>query len=195
MRETVTGAEGALLALLAALAVVRGWYELRHRRHWRGLSAPDRRSMIAPLLLGGLWLAAAARWGLELGPVPRTDAGAPLLGVGTIVTLAGIGLFARAHAALGDRFALAVTVPRQPPVHRGPYARVRHPMYAAGILILSGTALITLDPPMAGIGAAYVVVLVRRIPREDALLAVAFGEAHRRYVETTPALVPRVGQR
>lgn len=192
MPEAMTRPEGVLIALLVALAATRGGFEVQHRHHWTDLTAAERGSMVAPFLVGAAWLGAVAVWMAGLGPLPRMIAPTAVVAAGAALALGGVALLARSHHALGDRFALAITVPARAPVHRGPYARIRHPMYAAGMLFLGGCALVTLDALVAMLGVAYVGILVRRIPEEDALLTEAFGEEHARYVATTPALLPRI---
>jgi len=77
----------------------------------------------------------------------------------------------------------------------GPYAYVRHPQYAAFVLIMFGfllqwpTILTLLMFPV------LVYMYVRLARREEREVLVEFGEAYARYAAQTPAFLPRVGRR
>ena len=85
---------------------------------------------------------------VTLGPLAATDALAatntlPLVAVGSVLALAGMaGTFA-CRRWLG-RFwtAEAALQPDHQVIDRGPYARVRHPIYTAAIALYLGTALV-----------------------------------------------------
>ena len=75
----------------------------------------------------------------------------------------------------------------------GPYARVRHPQYAAFIVIMFGFLLqwpTILTLVMFPVLLAMYVRLARREER-DAMAE--FGDAYARYAARTPAFVPRAG--
>ena len=75
----------------------------------------------------------------------------------------------------------------------GPYAYVRHPQYAGFILIMVGflfqwPTLVTLIMfPIL----AYMYARLARLEEQEALAE--FGEAYRRYMQATPAFIPRIG--
>ncbi|MBN9424077.1 MAG: isoprenylcysteine carboxyl methyltransferase [Candidatus Accumulibacter sp. 66-26] len=74
----------------------------------------------------------------------------------------------------------------------GPYARIRHPQYAAFILIMIGflfqwPTLVTL-----ALFPILVVVYVRLAHREEAQALVDFGEDYRVYMAKTPAWLPNL---
>ncbi|MCK0511613.1 methyltransferase family protein [Aromatoleum buckelii] len=75
----------------------------------------------------------------------------------------------------------------------GPYARIRHPQYVAFVLVMFGfllqwPTLITL------VLFPILLVIYARLARHEESDAVAeFGDAYRRYVERTPAFIPRLG--
>lgn len=74
----------------------------------------------------------------------------------------------------------------------GPYARLRHPQYAAFILIMSGflfqwpTILTLLMFPI------LVYMYIRLARTEEAEVRAAFGEQYARYAAVTPAFFPRL---
>ena len=74
----------------------------------------------------------------------------------------------------------------------GPYAHLRHPQYAAFILIMLGflvqwPTLLTLV-----MFPVLVVMYVRLARREERETLSAFGEACRRYAASTPAWLPKL---
>jgi protein-S-isoprenylcysteine O-methyltransferase Ste14 len=74
----------------------------------------------------------------------------------------------------------------------GPYAIVRHPLYATWIwFILPGMALL-LRLPFLLLGAPLMYLVTRqRLPREEAPIEAEFGEKYVTYRENVGALVPR----
>ncbi len=75
----------------------------------------------------------------------------------------------------------------------GPYARIRHPQYVAFVLIMFGfllqwpTLLTVIMFPI------LVFMYVRLARREEREVREEFGEEYRRYMERTPAFIPRLG--
>ena len=74
-------------------------------------------------------------------------------------------------------------------VTSGPYAHVRHPMYAALIVFAAGVALGWNTPIHWCAAAALAVVLDRKTWREERLLRVRFPD-YADYSARTPRLVP-----
>jgi methanethiol S-methyltransferase len=77
----------------------------------------------------------------------------------------------------------------------GPYAHVRHPQYTGFILIMVGflfqwPTLVTLT-----MFPILVYMYVRLARQEEQEVLVEFGEKYRRYMQHTPAFVPRIGAR
>ena len=75
----------------------------------------------------------------------------------------------------------------------GPYARLRHPQYAAFVLIMVGFLLQWPTLVTLVMFPILLVVYVRLARREDADSAAAFGEAWTRYARETPAFFPHWG--
>jgi protein-S-isoprenylcysteine O-methyltransferase Ste14 len=72
----------------------------------------------------------------------------------------------------------------------GPYARVRHPIYAGLLGMMVGTVLVDgLGPPLVVL-LVVVVTLVRKIRTEERMLTEKFPEAYPAYRATVPALIP-----
>ena len=75
----------------------------------------------------------------------------------------------------------------------GPYARIRHPQYAAFVLIMLG--FLVQWPTLLTLAMFPVLVFmyVRLARREEREVLNEFGAAYRRYAARTPAFFPRMG--
>ena len=81
------------------------------------------------------------------------------------------------------------------PDHRlvtsGPYRLVRHPMYAAFLLMLSGAGVLANNWFMELTGILLITcIMLVRIPAEEVLLANRFGGEYTTYRKRTPAVIP-----
>jgi len=75
----------------------------------------------------------------------------------------------------------------------GPYARVRHPQYAAFVLIMFGFLLQWPTLPTLVMFPVLAFMYARLALREEQEMRAEFGEEYRRYLERTPAFFPRLG--
>lgn len=75
----------------------------------------------------------------------------------------------------------------------GPYAHLRHPQYAAFVLIMLG--FLVQWPTLLTVAMFPVLVYMyaRLARREEREVAAEFGAAYRDYAARTPAFIPRVG--
>jgi protein-S-isoprenylcysteine O-methyltransferase Ste14 len=83
-------------------------------------------------------IAATALWGFGTGPPPTA-----LVVVGGALVLVGVALAVWAAAALGGALVPWPAPVGDAVVRRGPYARVRHPIYSGGLLMCLGIATAT----------------------------------------------------
>ncbi len=111
-------------------------------------------------------------------------------GVG--LALGGLLLRVWAHLALGRNYAWYMLIQgSQQLVTHGPYSRVRHPMYAAALLLTFGISLAV----ASWLTSALLIVpafmtLAWRLDREEAMLVKQFGEEYREYQRRTGRLLP-----
>jgi protein-S-isoprenylcysteine O-methyltransferase Ste14 len=77
----------------------------------------------------------------------------------------------------------------------GPYARVRHPQYAAFVLVLLGFLLQWPTLLTLAMFPVLVVMYVRLARSEERQALAEFGEVYARYMRETPAFLPRLGPR
>ncbi len=75
----------------------------------------------------------------------------------------------------------------------GPYARIRHPQYAAFVLIMFGFLLQWPTLLTVAMFPILVFMYVRLARREEQEVGAEFGEEYLRYLERTPAFFPRFG--
>jgi protein-S-isoprenylcysteine O-methyltransferase Ste14 len=79
-------------------------------------------------------------------------------------------------------------------VRHGPFARIRHPIYFAMLLLLIAIAVgfgheLALIPGIP----VFVTGTMIRVREEERLLRAIFGEDHARYVREVPAFIPFIG--
>lgn len=78
-------------------------------------------------------------------------------------------------------------------VRTGPYALVRHPIYASLLAMLVATLLVLTPATWAAVALILFVAGTEiRVRTEDGLLASRFGEAFAHYQRTVPAYIPFV---
>ena len=189
---------GVALALaIAANVAVSARYRLRARemetipRHREPAWLRALRAAIAlpPLLVLALLLLApdAMSWA-------RVDLPAGVRWAGVALVAALVPLNVWILRSLGANVSETVFTKQS---HRlvvaGPYRLVRHPLYAAGFLMLAGIALATaswLVGALCAVAAAAIRWVV--VPLEEDQLERRFGERYRDYRRRTGALAPRL---
>lgn len=106
--------------------------------------------------------------------------GGGLFGLWTVRSLPSMG---SGHYVLAD----------QPIVDRGPYARVRHPVYLCGIMIWLALPVAYASRAAAAVVALYVLPIYFLYAREEEKLMVEhYGAAYRDYRERVGMFLPRL---
>ena len=118
----------------------------------------------------------------------------PLAGsvAGEVITVAGFACIA--VAALGRLWTSLFIAGFKDTelVRRGPYAALRHPLYALSLLAMLGVGLASRSLVLAcGMVAVFGVLYARAAHREDAWLEGAHGADFERYRREVRALLPR----
>jgi protein-S-isoprenylcysteine O-methyltransferase Ste14 len=114
--------------------------------------------------------------------------------VGLVLDLAGVGFAIWARLALGTNWAGMVMTIKQGHelVQTGPYAIVRHPIYAGFLLAMAGTA-VTIGTLSCYLGLlAGLVALMIRVGLEENLMREQFDATHEAYRQRTKKLIPFV---
>lgn len=145
-----------------------------------------------PTFLGAWLLVEGASDPGALGDRVLPHAG-PVPAVGLALTLAGLGLALWARVTLGGNWSGRVTFKQDHQlVRHGPYARVRHPIYSALLLMFAGSALV-----IATLGALIGLPLVffgiwLKLRQEEALMSRHFPQEYDSYRARVSALIPGI---
>lgn len=116
--------------------------------------------------------------------------------IGLVLVVAGVVFNVWGRVLLGSSWANQIRIYEdQRLITRGPYAVVRHPLYASLVWIFVGGSLVYANPVALVLAlGVFVPMMVVRAYKEDALLAERFGEDHRAYRARTGMLLPRIGR-
>ena len=131
---------------------------------------------------------------LQIGPlgwhVPSSDIATA---IGLALTVSGIGFAIWARVYLGGNWSAVVAIKRgHTLVRTGPYAIVRHPIYAGLLLAMLGTAIeLGALAGIVGVIVAFAAWLAKARLEESFLLA-QFGAEYVRYQQQVKALIPFV---
>lgn len=116
---------------------------------------------------------------------------------GLVLGVASVLLNAWSHKTLsrrlGEDFDPALRLLQVPAlVKEGPYARMRHPIYMAFLLMQISVLLLTANWFIGLCGIAIILsVILIRIPEEEKLLMEQFGDEYGDYRKRTGALLPK----
>jgi protein-S-isoprenylcysteine O-methyltransferase Ste14 len=112
--------------------------------------------------------------------------------VGAGLGLCGLGILVWTHRSLGANYHSVLHLREvHELVTRGPYGRVRHPMYTALFIVFLGFSLLSANLVVAGAClGGFAVIVVRRLPREEAMLLERFGSAYEDYMQRTGRFLP-----
>jgi len=181
------------LVFTATYLAIRGLFA-RRMRHAKAVSRADLADRLLILLVGigqvVLPCIVVTQPVLTFAARPQPDA-CTMLGV--VVMLAGLRLFWRSHADLGESWSVTLELNAD---HRlvteGLYREVRHPMYASFLVLGVGQALLVANW-IAGLSglAATALLIAARLPREEAMMIDRFGDQYRDYRRRVGAVLPR----
>lgn len=114
--------------------------------------------------------------------------------VGAIFLAIGVWLFYRSHADLGANWSVSLELrEKHQLVTDGVYRQVRHPMYLAYFIYMTGQALVIpnwLAGPSDGV--AMVLLFALRVGPEEQMMLERFGIDYRRYMASTKRLAPGI---
>lgn len=164
------------------------WWVLIAAGRPRGVPSAYDRSQRAILVLGivalvGLVVGPPYEYAHFAGPIRRDG---PLAWVGLALFAAGIALQAAAFWALRGLYTSRLGIqPGHRLVTSGPYRLVRHPGYLSNLLCLGGMGLALSSLVGLGLTLFVVPLIVRRIAREEEMLATEFGRAYEQYRRQT----------
>ncbi len=112
--------------------------------------------------------------------------------VGLVLAAAGVAGYRRAGRALGDQLGPLVA-PSEPAVlvERGPYRRIRHPMYLAELAMAVGLPLVLGAVGTLALSLVFGAVVLHRIGVEEEALAARLPD-YPAYAARTHRLIPHV---
>lgn len=141
-------------------------------------------------VLVGLIVALPWEYAHRAGPIPRDGL---LAWAGLALFAAGICLQAAAMAALHGLYTSRLGIqPGHRLVTAGPYRWVRHPGYLSNLMCLAGMALALSSLLGLALTLATVPLVMRRLQKEEDMLAAELGEAYRAYQGRTSRLIPGI---
>jgi protein-S-isoprenylcysteine O-methyltransferase Ste14 len=157
----------------------------RRREPW-----PSRLLTIALIIPAALLMAVRGHWLPWLGARFLPDTMIVYL-LGLLVVMAGLGFAVWARVHLGRNWSGTVTVKENHELVRsGPYAIVRHPIYAGLLLAMLGTAIAVGEwrglLSFCFLSAAFLL----KLRREERFMAESFPDTYASYRAQVPALVP-----
>jgi protein-S-isoprenylcysteine O-methyltransferase Ste14 len=107
--------------------------------------------------------------------------------------LVSLGFWTWTHVALGALWSAQLQLrANHQLVMRGPYSRIRHPMYTAFLGWAASLGLVAANWAAVFLPLCAAVVLVARIPREERMMLGQFGDEYRDYMKRTGRLLPKL---
>ncbi len=186
---------------LADRLLVLGWLLLIADNAYRGWRAAPGRVTLGEVVAGrqrpplALRLLFVALLGWGTVTLERHTGGATpppvLVGAGLVLFGAALALHDWARRALGPYWSDVVAIrAHHAVVVTGPYAVVRHPIYAAILLAAVASLLVHPSPAIAALASGLTVGIALKIRREERLLNATLGADYRQYAARVPALLP-----
>jgi protein-S-isoprenylcysteine O-methyltransferase Ste14 len=134
---------------------------------------------------------------IALRPGPELALPQPVRQAGLVLTVGGIAFALWALRTMGRHYDVEVEIHRgHELVRSGPFAIVRHPVYAGLALHFVGTCLATGNLVLiAGTLAGAIPAFCIRARAEERLLRREFGPAYEEYAREVPMLLPSTARR
>ena len=188
-----------MLYKILFITIIGGFITIRarYRRVWTGIErtgvAPLRERILTTGIVLSQFLSALLWLGDHLAEAdtPLPDAAR---WAGLAVGIVSLILLERVHAALGANFSPRLEIrPDHTLIRHGPYARIRHPMYTSGALLILSYGLLTTNLIVFLLPAGMLVLLVLlRVPDEEAMLDRTFGEEYRAWRRASGYFLPKL---
>jgi protein-S-isoprenylcysteine O-methyltransferase Ste14 len=187
-------ARAVVIAASVAMVVIRAPHGSRSRKV---KVVRSRKGTLEVVLLAMAWLSFFLPLLWVFKPIFRL-ADYPLHSVpfalGTLCFVAGLWIFRRSHADLGDFWSITLEVrEKHRLVTEGIYRRVRHPMYLGLFVYSLGQALVL---PNWIVGPSYAVgfglLFALRIGAEEKMMREEFPEEYAAYAARTKRLIPGI---
>ena len=175
-----------------------------HRRHQTSAGAIPRTNRERGMWL--FWVPTVLAWqalpimayrlSLPLISVPEwiAEHPIPLLDIFAVVAaLAAYTLTIPCWLTLGSNWSLAVVPHKQTSlVTTGWYGRIRHPIYALGLLLMLATVTVAPSPAMWMVAAIHLTLVILKSSGEERHLKQKHGQAYQDYCNRTGRFFPRL---
>lgn len=199
--------------LVVAVTVVVYWVRVgamavhARRRHRHGVGmVPEKRVerlmwlVFVPLVLAWCalpWVAVAHASGAWAVPAFAGEGMAyPVLRwCAAACAVAGLILTIQCWRRMGADWRMDISEHNTALITDGWFGRVRHPIYAFGILMMLATAVVLPTPAMIALAFVHFAWMNVKARNEEAHLRRMHGDAYARYVERTGRFVPRLAAR
>ncbi len=143
------------------------------------------------------WLGIGRSGGLLAVPAFAHDGVAypALRYVGAAAAVACLLLTIRCWRRMGRDWRMDISDRNTALIIDGPFARIRHPIYAFSIAMMVATAIVLPTLPMLVVAVVHLVLMNVKARNEEAHLARLHGDAYARYVARTGRFLPRLAAR
>ena len=112
--------------------------------------------------------------------------------IGVVTGLISVPLLFWMFRSIGKNISQTVGIRREHQLVRsGPYRWIRHPLYSVGTMMAFSLALIASNWFIASAVVGALVMLMVRLPKEEANLIQRFGADYTDYMERTGRLLPK----
>jgi protein-S-isoprenylcysteine O-methyltransferase Ste14 len=187
-----------LLALFVGFVAFRGYFQRKFGRpdedtvkQRSGSTAEKIANLLSiPALVATFLYIVYPAW-MSWASLPLPDW---LRWVGVVIAGLGFALLQWAHQALGRNWSDQPRLMKdQSLVTSGPYHWIRHPIYAAFLLVMSAPLLISANWFIGFLWLGLTALEVMgRMRFEEGLMIETFGEQYQLYMQTTGRLIPRL---
>ena len=180
-----------VLVIVVIMAVIRGAY-MASSPPVASRKREGREKLLVQFVVAGMMYLPAIAIATPLLSIAAYANPVWLVVLCVILATFGIWLFWRSHAGLGRNWSPVVELrENQGLATNGGYARVRHPMYSAILLITAAQAAFIGNWIAGPAGLITVTILyIDRVGAEDKMMAQRFGTDWTRYVARTGRLLP-----
>ena len=113
--------------------------------------------------------------------------------IAAFVALLALAGTIRCWLRMGDDWRMDVGLDGQGTlITDGPFARIRHPIYALSVLLMLWTVVIVPTAPMLVIAAVHIALMNMKARNEERHLLAVHGDAYARYLQRTGRFFPRL---
>ena len=145
---------------------------------------PEIGALVAWLVPPVILISGIGRLSVEL-PIVRA--------IGIALSLYAVTVVAWTARSLGRHLIPGLAVlPNHVLITSGPFRWLRHPMYSGGLSLWLGAALGTLNWLLLALWPLLLFIVVRELPKEEAMLRDKFGSAYAAYEAQTGRLLPKL---